>query len=74
MYVCICRAIREDQVRDLGRRGIVESGQLTGALGLDGPGCCGRCIRSIDRFVELASDTDIEPEHAQVSLLGAAGS
>jgi bacterioferritin-associated ferredoxin len=74
MYVCICKAIREDTVRELGRCGVLESAQLAGALGLDTPECCGRCIRSIDRFVELASDTEIEPEHGMVSSAKAAGS
>lgn len=73
MYVCICKAIREDTVRELGRCGVVESSQLAGALGLDQPECCGRCIRSIDRFVELACDVEIEPEHGMVSVVGANG-
>jgi bacterioferritin-associated ferredoxin len=70
MYVCICKAIREDTVRELGRCGVLESGQLAGALGLDSPECCGRCIRTIDRFVELASDAEIEPELSVVSGAG----
>jgi bacterioferritin-associated ferredoxin len=74
MYVCICKAIREDTVRELGRCGVLESAQLAGALGLDSPECCGRCIRSMDRFVELASDTEIEPERGMVSSAIAAGS
>lgn len=68
MYVCICKAIREDTVRELGRCGIVESAELAGALGLDAPDCCGRCIRRIDDFVELACDVDSQPEHGIVSL------
>ncbi len=38
MYVCICKAIREDTVRELGRCGVLESAQLAGALGLDQSG------------------------------------
>jgi len=67
MYVCICNAIREDTVRELGRCGVLESAQLAGALGLDSPECCGRCIQSIDRFVQLAGDDDIEPEGTMAS-------
>src|SRR5688572_24603298 len=73
MYVCICKAIREDTVRELGRCGVLESAQLAGALGLDAPECCGRCIRTIDRFVELASDVEIEPERGMVSGVVALG-
>jgi bacterioferritin-associated ferredoxin len=74
MYVCICKAIREDTVRELGRCGVLESAQLAASLGLDSPECCGRCIRTIDRFVELAGDAEIEPERGMVSVAGAAGS
>ena len=73
MYVCICKAIREDTVRELGRCGVIESAQLAGALGLDAPECCGRCIRTIDRFVDLACDHEIEPEHGMVSAAGVSG-
>jgi bacterioferritin-associated ferredoxin len=74
MYICICKAIREDTVRELGRCGVLESAQLAGALGLDSPEVCGRCIRSMDRFVELACDPEIEPESGMVSTAAAAGS
>ena len=73
MYVCICKAIREETVREMGRCGVVESGDLAGALGLDHPECCGRCLRTIDRFVQLASDLEIEPEHGMVFAAGANG-
>lgn len=73
MYVCICKAIREDQIRELGRCGVIDSGDLIDVLGLDQPGCCGRCIRSVDRLVQLACDAEIEPERGMVSVLGANG-
>lgn len=56
MYACICNAIREETVRELGRCGVTESAEIANALGLDQPDVCGRCIRSLDRFVELACD------------------
>jgi bacterioferritin-associated ferredoxin len=54
MYVCICRGIREADVREEGARGIVAPDALIRELGLDSAGCCGQCIENIQDFVELA--------------------
>ncbi len=70
MYVCLCRGIREETVRELGRKGVVGSEELTGALGLDHPDNCGRCMLAIDDFVEIAS-IEVDPVHANVSLVDA---
>jgi bacterioferritin-associated ferredoxin len=56
MYVCLCRALAESTVRDLGCRGIVEADDLVQELGLDDPRCCGLCRRDIEDFVALAKD------------------
>lgn len=74
MYVCICNGVREETVRELGRCGVHEPAKLASALGLDSPGCCGRCIRNIDRFVELALDGAAEPEGGMVSSAANAAS
>jgi bacterioferritin-associated ferredoxin len=65
MYVCVCKGIREETVRNLGRNGPVTPRQIVQELGLDGPQCCGRCLRTVDRFVRLAND--LLPEPAIVS-------
>jgi bacterioferritin-associated ferredoxin len=49
-------------VQELGRRGIRDADELIEVLGLDQPECCGRCARTIDRFVAVAR---VEP--AEVS-------
>jgi bacterioferritin-associated ferredoxin len=67
MYVCICKGIREEDVRNLGRSGPVTASQVVSELGLDSAQCCGRCLRTVDRFVRLANDADRLPEPAIVS-------
>lgn len=54
MYVCLCRGITEARVRQLGREGVTCPDALACTLGIDDPGCCGRCLKKIDRFVALA--------------------
>ena len=66
MYLCLCKAINDTRVQELGRRGIKGADELIEVLGLDQPECCGRCARSIDRFVAVAS---VEPAEAGVLQL-----
>ena len=54
MYACICLAITEARVKDVGRAGTVAPSALIDALGLKDRNCCGRCARQLDRFVTLA--------------------
>ena len=56
MYVCLCRALAESTVRDLGCRGIVAPDALVQELGLDDPRCCGMCRQDIEDFVAIALD------------------
>jgi bacterioferritin-associated ferredoxin len=56
MYVCLCRALAESTVRDLGCRGIIDAEEIVQELGLDDPRCCGLCRRDIEDFVALAKD------------------
>lgn len=56
MFMCICKGIREDDVRQLGRAGVTCPKTLAGTLGIDDEdNCCGRCLNNISDFVELAS-------------------
>lgn len=52
MYVCICRAIREEQVREAAARGACDLGDLARELEL-GTGC-GRCAESAERILAQA--------------------
>ena len=54
MYVCICRAITEADVRRAGCAGPLQPDRLVAVLGLDGSDCCGRCADEIEFFVGLA--------------------
>ena len=55
MYICICKGIRESDVQELGRAGIICPKKIASSLELnDKKNCCGRCIKDIDKFAALA--------------------
>lgn len=54
MYICLCRGVRESDVCELGRAGLVCPEALASTLGLDQEGCCGRCFKSIGKLAALA--------------------
>ena len=57
MYICICKGIRESDVQELGKAGIICPKKLASTLELtDKKSCCGRCIKNIDKFVVLAEE------------------
>ena len=55
MYLCLCKGIRESQVRALGRAGICSADALAAMLGLAEEGVCGRYLRQIEVLVALAT-------------------
>ena len=55
MYLCLCKGITESDVRDAGRAGIVMPCQIKARFGLREAGCCGRCSKNIQEFVQLAT-------------------
>ena len=68
MYICICKGITESDVRKLGQAGVTVPRELACALRLDDKkNCCGRCIKNISKFVELAAQ---EPSSDRSSLVG----
>lgn len=55
MYLCICKGIKESDVRELGQDAITCPKKLADSLGLnDKKTCCGRCVKNISKFVALA--------------------
>lgn len=57
MYICICKGIKESDVRELGRAEVTCPKKLADSLGLnDKQNCCGRCIKNISKFVALAEE------------------
>jgi bacterioferritin-associated ferredoxin len=54
MFACICRGVTEADVYHAGMQGAVGPEALISALGLDDDVCCGRCLKRIDDFVEIA--------------------
>lgn len=56
MYVCLCKALTESDVQQIGRiLGKPDAGSLIDALGLNDKGCCGRCARNIEELVAIAT-------------------
>lgn len=61
MYLCLCKGIKDSDVRDAGRAGIVMPCQIKARFGLKEVGCCGRCSKNIQAFVELAASETCLP-------------
>ena len=55
MYLCLCKGITDSDIREAGQAGIVMPCQLKAKFGLKDPGCCGRCSKNIDEFVQIAA-------------------
>ena len=61
MYVCLCRGLKEQDVRSALREGHTTREALIARLGWDDPRCCGRCARQADRFVLLTVEEALKP-------------
>jgi len=66
MYLCLCKGITESDVRSAGRSGLVMACQLKSKFGLKEAGCCGRCSKNIQEFVELATSEHRLPSPSEV--------
>jgi len=66
MYVCLCKGITESDVRAAGRAGLVMACQLKSKFGLKESGCCGRCSKNIQEFVELATSEHQLPTPSEI--------
>lgn len=58
MYICLCKAITDRRVRQLGQEGVDSPRGLIEALGLDDEECCGFCMHHIGRMVAIAKGGD----------------
>ncbi len=61
MYLCLCKGITDSDVREAGQAGIVMPGQLKARFGLKDAGCCGRCSKDIQEFVQIATSAHRAP-------------
>ncbi len=60
MFICICKGIKEEDVRALGRAGVTCPNKLASTLEIDDEdNCCGRCINNLGDFVTLASEEQV---------------
>ncbi len=66
MYVCLCKGITESDVREAGRAGVVMPCQLRAKFGLKDSGCCGRCSKNIQDFVEIATSEHRLPASSSI--------
>jgi len=61
MFVCVCKGIKESDVRELGQAGVTCPKALACSLGLDDEeNCCGRCLNNINDFVNMATEKLIQ--------------
>ena len=63
MYVCLCKGLKESDVREAGLSGCVTARQIIAEFGLRENGCCGRCAKNICELVSLAKcplDTSLQ--------------
>ena len=58
MYVCLCKAITDRQVRHLGEEGVISPESLIKILNVDDEESCGFCKQYIGRMVAIAKGGD----------------
>jgi len=56
MYVCLCRGIKESQIREFGKTHPVTAAELIETFGLDDEGACQHCLLEIDHLLDLAKE------------------
>jgi bacterioferritin-associated ferredoxin len=61
MYMCVCKALTESDVRRVVQEGATTAERLISGLGLHDARCCGRCVREVDRYVTFASQVACTP-------------
>jgi bacterioferritin-associated ferredoxin len=61
MYLCLCKGITDSDVREAGQAGIVMPCQLKARFGLKEAGCCGRCLKNIHDFAQIATSAHQVP-------------
>jgi bacterioferritin-associated ferredoxin len=54
MYLCLCKGVKEAEVKQLARAGITAPEALIAALGLRDAECCGRCVDDMEDFILVA--------------------
>jgi bacterioferritin-associated ferredoxin len=59
MYLCLCKGIRECDLRCAVRDRCPAPQHLITTFGLDDEDCCGRCAKNIEEWVALAR-TELE--------------
>ncbi len=66
MYVCICNAVTDRQIREAAERGTTRLSQLRKECGV--PGDCGRCARHAHELLREARAARREPDFAESAL------
>jgi bacterioferritin-associated ferredoxin len=61
MYICVCKGIKEADVKALGQAGVTCPKMLASTMEIDDEdNCCGRCINNISDFVTIASEEHVK--------------
>lgn len=53
MYLCVCKGVKESDLRHLADHGAVTAADLIVMLGLDDEACCGLCLLRLDEFEDI---------------------
>ena len=56
MYACLCRGLKERDVRQAVADGYNTRNMLIARMGWDSPACCGRCARNASGHLLAALD------------------
>ena len=59
MYVCICNAITDKQIRRAARNGVTSLNELSGSLGVAAG--CGSCARVAEEILDEESSRFVDP-------------
>jgi bacterioferritin-associated ferredoxin len=70
VFLCSCLGISERTVKQVGEDGAVTPEALIVVLGLDDDRCCGRCVDSIEEFVQVAIEGARQERPRRVRRVG----
>jgi bacterioferritin-associated ferredoxin len=54
MYLCLCKGIRECDLKEVARGRCLAAQHLIRTFGLDDDECCGRCAENVQQWVAIA--------------------
>ncbi len=53
MYLCLCKSVKESDIRHLAHGGVSTGAQIVAWFGLDDEEACGTCLLRLDELEEI---------------------